>query len=197
MNAKQHITQRLLVATRVNPKAVRPQNRRVVVRAWNSRESGNEVAQETFRNIVQLHYLGLCVQLRLAENARQLGFIEDAEEEGKRREVLLPGGVDAVQPDILRERSVSEFKVDTILRLGGARVFFPVRTPEFVVGDMRIRVGLTERAVEVMHWLQGTADVDGDKIIVGLAREAGYLHELAGASPDLVVRSDGVVGQVV
>jgi hypothetical protein len=197
MKAKQHITQRLLVATRVNPKAVRPQKRRVVVRAWNSREPGNEVAQVTFRKIVQLHYLGLCVQLRLTENARQLGFIEDAGEESKRTEVLLPGRVDAVQYDILRERSVSEFNSDTILRLGGARVFFPVRTPEFAVGDMRIRVGLTERAVEVMHWLQGTTDVDGDGIIAGLVRESGYLHELASASPDLVVRSDGVVGQVV
>lgn len=194
---KQLVTQRLLVATRVNPKAVRLQNRRVIVRAWNSREPDNKIAQDTFRNVLQLHYLGICVQLRLAENARQLGLIDDGEEGRVRKQGPLPSDADAVQRDTLRELSVSEFKSDTIERLGGAHVFFPERTPEFTVGDRRIRVGLTEGALDVMHWLQGTQDVDGDKIIAALAREAEHLHELASAGVDLVVRSDGVVGQLV
>jgi hypothetical protein len=194
---KQLVTQRLLVATRVNPKAVRPQNRRVIVRAWNSREPDNQVTQDTFRNLLQLHYLGICVQLRLAENARQLGLTNDAEEGRVRRQGPLPGDADAVQRDAFRELSVAEFKSETIERLGGARVFFPERTPEFTVGDRRIRVGLTESALDVMQWLQGTMNVDGDRIIAGLAREAGHLHELAGTGADVVVRGDGVVGQLV
>jgi hypothetical protein len=81
--------------------------------------------------------------------------------------------------------------------LGNAAFFFPEQTPPFAVGDRVVQIGLTEGAIDLINWLQGLREDSGPELISRVRMEAHRLKEVASGRPNLIIRSDGVVGAIL
>ncbi|MEA2174430.1 MAG: hypothetical protein QOD00_2022 [Blastocatellia bacterium] len=194
---KYSVKQHLLIATRVNPRAVKAENRKIIVRAWNSKLPDSQVPFETLRHVVLIHYLGICVQLGMTANAHLLGYNESSERMNE------TGGAEPTTGQIsLQERqrlinfSRGELSTQSNL-LGNAAFFFPEQTPPFAVGDRVVQIGLTEGAIDLINWLQGLREDSGPELISRVRMEAHRLKEVASGRPNLIIRSDGVVGAIL
>lgn len=70
------VQRHLVIATRINPKAVYPQTRRIQLRAWNSKDDSSRTALPIGAavDVVAAHLFGFFRTLHLRENARALAL---------------------------------------------------------------------------------------------------------------------------
>lgn len=104
------IQRHLVVATRVNPKASRPESRLIQLRAWNSQDDPARTALPIGAavDVASAHLFGLFRTLRLRENARALALSTRARYMAHSGEVPIVEGLDgaaARAADELRERT--------------------------------------------------------------------------------------------
>lgn len=202
-------TQRLVVATRVNTKGKRAHTRRIQVRAWNSKNLETIEAEDAFREVLAMHYFGVCEQIGFSANAfliasefrligirNQLSSLED-DRNNLRRDILL----ERLRVDEAQVREEQARVADEAERELEPRKLDAVREAVFINPDVApyatdagaVRVGLSESALDAVRWLQGRNDnFDSDSLyhMAGEARESSVTEARTGVA----YRNDGVVG---
>jgi len=201
--------QRLVIATRVNTKGKRVYTRRIQVRAWNSKNLETIEAEDAFREVLAMHYFGVCGQIGFSANAfliaselrlrgiqNHLYDLED-DRNNLRRDIMLERlRVDEAQVREEQARVADEAeseleprKVDTVREA----VFINPNVAPYATDAGGVRVGLSESALDAVRWLQGRNDnFNPDSLyhMEGAARESSVIE----ASTGVAYRNDGVVG---
>jgi hypothetical protein len=179
------ITQYLLIATRVYPLGKRPKTRRIQVRAWNSTAPDAMVPFAAFRDVVVAHYFGVCERISLPANAHLLALRNYTPEEDDQRKRVLE--VTARLLGTARQELRRE-------QVGEVWVYFGPRESRFKVGEMTIRIGLSEPAVKLVQGLQQPQQRDDEGLIQLFDREIAATRRLLGSEENFFLRNDGVIG---
>lgn len=201
--------QRLVVATKVNTKGTLSYTRRIQVHAWNSKNLETIEAEDAFREVLAMHYFGVCEQIGLSANAfliaselrltgilNRLYSLED-DRNNFRRDILLERlRVDEAQVREEQARVVDEAESEVEPRkLDALReaVFINPSVAPYATDAGGVRVGLSESALDAVRWLQGRNDnfnPDSLSHMQGVARESSVTE----AGTGVAYRNDGVVG---
>lgn len=201
--------QRLVIATRVNHKGKMAYTRRIQVRAWNSKNLETIEAEDAFREVLAMHYFGVCEQIGFSANAfliaselrligirDRLNSLED-DRNNFRRDILLERlRVDEAQVREEQARVADEAESELEPRRVDAvreEVFVNPDVAPYATDAGGVRVGLSASALDAVRWLQGRNDnFNPDSLyhMEGEARESS----VAEASTGVAYRNDGVVG---
>lgn len=184
------ITQYLLIATRVYPFGKRTKTRRVQVRAWNSTTPDASVTFDALRDVVVAHYFGVCERVGLSANAQLLALRNYSPKKGdekvrKRVLELTERLLDRASQEIHREH------------LGNTEVCFGTSTPRFKVGEIAIRVGLSEPAMNLVQALQQPQKRGNRQLLRLFEREVAQTVEQLRGEQHVFVRKDGVIGEAL
>jgi hypothetical protein len=201
--------QRLVVATRVNTKGKRAYTRRIQVRAWNSKNLETIEAEDAFREVLAMHYFGVCEQIGFSANAfliaselrlrgiqNRLYSLEDDRNTPGRDSLL-----EQLQREAAEMREEQARVADDAGSELEPRRVVAVREAVFVNPDVApyatdaggVRVGLSASALDTVRWLQGRNDnFNPDSLyhMEGEARESSVAEAITGVA----YRNDGVVG---
>jgi hypothetical protein len=201
--------QRLVVATKVNTKGKRPHTRRIQVHAWNSKNLETIETEDAFREVLAMHYFGVCEQIGLSANAfliaselrltgirNQLYSLED-DRNNLRRDILLER-LRVAEAQVREEQARVADEAESELepsRVDAVReaVFINPNVAPYATDAGGVRVGLSASALDTVRWLQGRNDnFNPDSLfhMEGEARESS----VAEANTGVAYRNDGVVG---
>jgi hypothetical protein len=201
--------QRLVVATRVNSKGKRSYTRRIQVRAWNSKNLETIEAKDAFREVLAMHYFGVCEQIGLSANAflivselrltgilDQLHSLED-DRNNSRRDSLL-GELRVKAAEVQKEQVGAADDAESELeprRMDAVReaVFINPDVAPYATDAGEVRVGLSASALDAVRWLQGRNDNFNPDSLYHMADEARESSEVE-ARTGVAYRNDGVVG---
>jgi hypothetical protein len=170
----------LVVATRVNPWAVRKPTRRVVVRAWNSEAQVEPPAWDVMRELILAHYYGLFQSLGLS------GFCEILESAfGELSPAEWQRPIQEAASEQLELHRVAPTNREVRLRR---------RAEAFELGGVRLRVGLEPT---IGDGLQRLLDPDPEQAVRGFAewqsRVSRERQQRGLDSENVVSKLDGVV----
>jgi len=202
--------QRLVIATRVNTKAIMPYTRRIQVRAWNSKNFETVEAEDVFRAVLAMHYFGVCERIGLSANAfliaselRLRGIqdqLESLEDENYDRRHLdrLRDHLHDEESVMLDEQSGITDDTERELQLrqsdvvrGG--IYESPGVAPFAIEGGAVRVGLSPAGFDIVRWLQGRNDNFNSELFSDMAGEARESSERE-AHTGVIYRNDGVVG---
>ena len=184
------VTQYLLVATRVYPFGKRAKTRRVQVRAWNSTTADARVTFDALRDVVVAHYFGVCERVGLLANAQLLALRNYSPKKGEdnaRKPVL-------ELTERLLDRASREIHFE---QLGNTKVCFGPRKPSFKVGEITIRVGLSEPAMTLVQALQQPQQSGNEQLLRLFESEVAQTIEQLRGEQNIFVRKDGVIGETI
>jgi hypothetical protein len=197
-NARYPTSQNLVVATRVNPFGKKDWTRRVYVRAWNSSEPEKHVPFNAIRDILSIHYLGICERIGLRANADLLtmaSFLRSNPSYLK---------MSRFNKEYLNAKAEAEAEMEhhEASRLHHQPIFFEHKRSLFIIGRKTIRIGLSIYAKKLVNWLQDFESEDDTKIIRHFEQGIDFLlkqtKELkAEESTEIVVRNDGLISEFV
>jgi hypothetical protein len=187
--------QHMLIATRINPKAKKPKKRRVYTRLWNNRNETTEVSLAAFRDIVLVHYFGVCERIGMRANAKLLALRSLHEVETfrtKNREDFHEKIEKAAES--IRSVAREEIESHTTNNLTNEKVFIMPERSDFQLGERQIRVGLSTYGMEIIKWLQEGREIQELQLKIANFQEGiNYLKSKLEKNDNLFVRSDGVL----
>jgi hypothetical protein len=179
------------------------------VRAWNSKNLETIEAKDAFREILAMHYFGVCEQIGLSANAFLLAS-----------EIRLTGILDQIygldddhnNPRLARLRERLRVKAAEVReeqagvaddaegeleprRMDAMReaLFINPNVAPYATDAGEVRVGLSASALDAVRWLQGRNDNFNPDSLYHMADEARESSE-AEARTGVAYRNDGVVG---
>ena len=184
--------QNIVVATRITPDGKRMNTRRVQVRAWNSSAQATHIPMSAAREILLLHYAGICMKLGMRNTAKLLAH---APMRARQQEMERQGS---------RQSNASYFN-ELLDMAGSERIERPVRSnavPEmistegavFPIGEIRLRIGFSRAAAYMLDALAHWDVREIDHLTEKLAHEAEHVAQ--SGDDQLVSRRDGVVGVI-
>lgn len=185
------ITRHIVVATRVNPNAVRETTRRLQVRAWNSavrRDSTDARAAEI--EVMAAHLYGVCRNLSLFQNASAIATAARLRRRARLRnhdrEVL--AGENAAADEELRAHDVN-------LQGYPARFSFPGRQEGR--GRLSLEVTLESSTVQILRSIRELAARDDDvgyRLVKSASElEAWYGERRTTRSERMSIQREGIV----
>jgi hypothetical protein len=197
------VPRHLVVATRVNPNAVKASTRRLQIRAWNrNEEPGQErrLPPAAAVDIASAHLFGMFRALRLRESALALALSVQRRAEIRRRQdsgMLLPEGHREEETETLlqaaRPRAHAELAARTqeTAELGGMRV--AVASIETVRGTVVVEIA--EPLVALAQRLQeGPAEEEAALAVHKADAELARLERERRAAPDQHGGRQGPIG---
>lgn len=217
-NIQYKAKQNLIVATRLNPKASKPKTRRLYVRVWNSNDPKDIVPIDVFRDILYIHYFGLCERIGLKANAQLLRIANEPKsvsvEYGTSKMIKKQGDkVDEedlsypVSYDIIdvplkvidekEYENIIEQAKKEIKHYGDIKPAIPisiaVEGSRFLLGERTIRIGMSDYAIKVIKWLQSKDVLYDDKFFQLFNEHHKVLSSNIKESDKIFVRADGVI----
>jgi len=184
--------QNMVVATRIQPRGVRTGTRKLQVRAWNNSTQPTPIPTAAAREILLLHYAGICAKLGMRNTAKLLAHAplrarqQQMERQGSRQSSGRGFGE-------LLDMARSE-RAEIPLRSNTVPEMISTEGAVFPIGEIRLRIGFSRAAAYMLdalaHW-----DVRKiDHLTEKLAHEAEHIGR---AEDDrLFYRNDGVVAAV-
>lgn len=187
----------MVVATRVNPEAKRAMTRRLFVRAWNSKNLATEVPFSAVRDVLCLHYFGICERIGLTENAKLLEMCRIPRGEIPSRLLRVEPVLSDMSRDRLTRAAHDEIEKQSSSRISQEPVFIGARRSTFTIGDRAFRVGLSRIALEMINWLQGETEDGEEKIIHHFTDEISRIQSKATQTEGIRIRADGLIGEFI
>jgi hypothetical protein len=192
-------TQKMLIATRVNPKARKAKTRRVYVRCWNSKKESLGVSIEGFRDILLLHYFGVCERLGMTANAKLLALrsYRNVDMDQKGQMVFLKNDPQEYEKGILDDAR-EEIDIHSTNRLHDFPVSIARNRADFQIGHRLVRVGLSQPGMDVVRWLQKGENIAGlEQIVEQLQNGFSDINPNLENAKDIFIRRDGVFAEFI
>jgi hypothetical protein len=183
--------QNIVVATRIQPNGIRLTTRKVQVRAWNNSDQATTIPTSAARELMLLHYAGVCMKLGMRNTAILL-----AHAPGRERQMR------QVDQGSLRSSDNIGYSADMV---GAERIQMPIRSKSvqamvtsegavFGIGRKRLRIGFTPTAALMLDALAYYDDQKVEYLTEDLARDA---ERMAQSQDERVVyRADGIVATI-
>ncbi|MGO9018978.1 MAG: hypothetical protein ACLQVJ_11580 [Syntrophobacteraceae bacterium] len=191
-----HAAQNLIVATRVNPAAKKPWTRLLRVRAWNSNNLAAAIPFEAARDVLSLHYLGVCERIGLVGNAKLLQ-LNRLHRIGVPLPMLAQFSPFSDTPlDQLKVIADDEMERQKSDRLPQGSIFFAAKRPFFSIGARTLRVGVSEEGLNIIHWLQEDGEHE-ERVIHRFNDEISRLRSSVEGKEGIVIRLDGIIGEFI
>lgn|GEM_PF-5106742 len=192
-------TQKMLIATRVNPKDRKAKTRRVYVRCWNSKKESLGVSIEGFRDILLLHYFGVCERLGITANAKLLALrsYRNVDMDQKRQMVFLKNDLQEYEKEVLKDAK-EEIDIHYTNRLSDFPVSIAKNRADFQIGHRLMRLGLSPPGMHVIRWLQKGEDItELEKIVKRLQESLSEIDSNPEMAEDIFIRPDGVFAEFI
>lgn len=183
-------TQNLIIATRVNPSAIRVKTRQIYVREWNSEDKTHDIPEEAFISLITYYYaiifklMGMDANSELLFKKLELSIKTFSEEDGQE----IPD--EAIYEPTLFERADSELK--QIGHSSNLPISLPEKYKGVPFGNNKLNIGFLDPLINLIYRLQGE-NIDGlNKTLEGFSQEIKYMKKSFQEHESLYIREDGM-----
>lgn len=193
-NSQLPITQYLLIATRINPNAIRSLTRQIYVRAWNSYKLQASINFDVILDIISLNYIGVCQRIGLESLATWIIYANNIRKNAVKPEKDIRDNLEISLEDIF-ENSIHQ-KVE---HLDNETIIFSKDRGYFHIGKHTlIRIGLSITTCNLIKELLFIDNVEQFlEIYNKFNKRIIELQSLVGHSSNFSVRLDGTVSLTI